>query len=771
MLAADLPGRVVPKPWGYEYCAFDNARAAVWVLHIARGRKTSRHMHERKTTRLIALSPVLCSVGEHLWDLEPLQSVVIGPGVYHQTEVHGNAPQAYSENGSWLLEIEEPSDKEDLVRAEDDYGRAGQPIEAHSVPASGLLSLSREPQSFMGYTFKLETTLGGDPPDATFGFGGVVLGIYRDKTVKLSDYVAQFVRDLGIRKVFSVCGGGSMHLVDSFAELYVACHHEQAAAMAADSYARMNGIGCAMVTTGPGGTNALTGVACAWVDSIPLLMISGQVTRDTRQSAGVRQFGVQETDIVALAKPITKSAVTLTHEDEIRYELERAAYLARSGRPGPVWVDIPLDLQAKRIDPARLSGFTPPLPAPWPQVLEHDVEAAAALLERSKRPVLIAGNGVRLSGAADDLRTLLKRVPMPAVTSWAAADMLAEDPYHIGHCGIFGDRAANFAVQNADLILAIGARLSVPQIGYNSRAFARGAKLIMVDIDAAEINKPSISWRADLGIVADAGSFIRKISERRPAQAAPEWISRCKDWAKRYPVCLPEYASLEEGVNSFYFVDTLSRLLPHDAVVVTDMGTAFTCTFQAAKMRRGQRWTTAAGHAPMGYGLPGAVGAAFATGKRVIAIVGDGGLQMNVQELATIAHHWLPVTIFVLNNGGYLTMKHTQANHFGRRVGTDEKSGLSFPDHLCLADAYLLEYSAILYSDRLAERLRTALGRPGPSICEIFMPEDQPLVPRVSSVKRPDGQIVSKPLEDMFPFLPREEFHAQMTVEPLEVLS
>jgi acetolactate synthase I/II/III large subunit len=768
--ASNYLGRIVPKPWGYEYCAFDNTAAAVWVLHIARGRKTSRHMHRRKVTHLVMLhGEALCAHDDATSILKPLDRLRIGMGEFHQTSVP-SAIEPTSENGAWLLEIEEPSDKTDLVRAEDAYGRAGQPIESHTVPAEGLLALSREPQSFMGYRFQLESTLGGDLPDATFGFGGVTLGIYREKTVKLSDYVAQFVQSLGIRHVFSVSGGGSMHLVDSFRDLYIACHHEQAAAMAAESYARMNGIGCALVTTGPGGTNALTGVACAWVDSIPLLIISGQVTRDTMLSGGVRQMGVQETDIATLAKPITKYAVTVRHEDDIRLELERAVYIARSGRPGPVWVDIPLDLQGKRIDPEKLVGYTPVLPTPWPQALGTQVEVAAKLLAEARRPVLVVGNGVRLSVASENLRTLAQMLRIPVISSWTAADMVADLPNHIGHCGIFGDRAANFAVQNADLVLAVGCRLSVPQIGYNARTFARGAKLVVVDIDAAELAKPSIAGRLDMAIQADAGSFLAALDAKNPPAASIDWLTLCLSWRKLYPVVLPEYAE-QEGVNSFHFIETLCRLLPEDAVVVTDMGTAFTCTFQTAKMRHGQRWSTASGHAPMGYGLPGAVGAAFATGRRVFAIVGDGGLQMNIQELATIAHYRLPITIFVLSNDGYLTIRHMQANHFGRMVGSDAKTDFALPELICIADAYGLEYRAIVHPDNLAERLAPTMADAAPSICEIFMPRDQPLVPRVSSIKRPDGQIASRPLEDMYPFLPRDEFRAQMIVPPVEVLS
>ena len=536
-------------------------------------------------------------------------------------------------------------------------------------------------------------------------------------------------------------------------------------------------MGVGLFTTGPGGTNALTGVACAWVDSIPTLYISGQVTRDTLlDGTGLRQYGIQESDIVTLTKPITKYAVSVTNEKDIRYELEKAAYLAKTGRPGPVWVDIPLDIQSRRINPSELRGFTPPAEVNTlrRKAFASQVETCLSMLRTAKRPVLVCGYGVRLAGAEQEFRELVETLGIPVVSSWTASDLLdTSNPHYVGRSGIFGDRPSNFAVQNADLLLIIGSRMSIPQVGYNYQTYAREARIVMVDMDPAEISKPSL--HVDLGIVADAKLFITEmltcLGKSRHRSAVAEWARRCQEWKVKYPVALPEYRDLVSGVNSFYFVDLLSDKLPADAVVVTDMGTSFTCTMQTFKVKLGQRLTTASGHAPMGYGLPGAIGACFGNGRRkTICVSGDGGLQMNIQELQTMAHFNLPIILFVINNGGYLTIKHMQQNHFGRYVGSETTSGLSCPDMMKVAHAYGIPATRIPDQKTLRHELDNVLAQRGPYICEILMPEDQPLIPRLSSLKKPDGMIISKPLEDLYPFLDRKEFKENMIIPPVEVL-
>lgn len=826
---------IVKKPWGYEYLAFDNGQVAIWILHIARKRKTSMHCHPQKTTGLMVLSgSVACHSVDTTVELATLGAVEIDKGTFHSTEAASASPIfPPSEDGSWLMEIEAPSNKVDLVRTADAYGRQGQAYEGGNniVPYDGEWLQFVLPDKvgettvnrFLGLQFSFRRGHYPSNPEkserdctiAILGYHGepgscnprlqpgrllsntelrqklgeinvadyLFLSVGAEEQVmKLSDYVASFIAHLGVREVFSVSGGGAMHLVDSVGKhaklSYIATHHEQAAAMAAEAYARISrSIGVALVTTGPGGTNAITGVVGAWIDSIPTLFISGQVTSDTlSRGTGLRQFGVQECDIVELVKPITKYAVIVTDENEIRFEMEKAAWIAMSGRPGPVWVDLPLDIQSKQIDPTQLRGFVPPQTANALKVKALDGQASMTLdlVKQAQRPVLIYGYGVRLSRAEEQFVALVRRLAIPVVSSWTASDIIpTEDPNYVGRLGIFGDRAANFAVQNADLLLIMGSRMSIPQVGYNYSTFAREARIIMVDIDPNEIRKASL--HVDLGVEANVADFIDvllpKVAESGETGIPTDWQTRCHDWKQRYPVVLPDYENLETGINSFYFIDQLSKSLDETAVVVTDMGTSFTCTMQAFAIKKGQRLTTSSGHASMGFGLPGAIGACYANNKkRTICISGEGGLQMNIQELQTMVHNKLPITLFVINNGGYLTIKHMQQNHFGRYVGADPSSGVSCPDILKLAQAYGIPARRIENQKDLVAQLPEVLAQDGPYICEIMMPEDQPLIPRSSSLKRPDGQITSKPLEDLFPFLDRAEFMENMIVRPTEIL-
>jgi len=831
----DYEDVIVKKPWGYEYLVFENEHVAIWMLQIVRKRKTSMHCHPRKRTGLILLS------GEarfhHLEGsiaLNRMSAVNIDSSTFHSTEAASLLPiNPVSENGIWVMEIETPPLKEDLCRMSDAYGRAGATYEGAgqmvfqpkdvlrlAEPERGDRSLRRTFQNLtvtvrrgaIGEDRKLSpnalvAVIGRDPsrecanPFMEVGkvcsfqefhentrlenFDGItVLTIEEEeKVVKISDYIVSTIADLGVRHVFAVCGGGAMHLVDSFGGCdrleYVATHHEQAAAMAAEGYARIaGGPGAALFTSGPGGSNAITGVYGAWVDSIPTIFVSGQVTQDTLiGDTGLRQFGIQEGSIVELVRPITKYAVTVTDPDTIRYHMEKACHLAVTGRPGPVWIDVPLDVQNRLIDPENLPGFTPD-ESEQPctdHVLSGLVTECADMLTKAERPVLIFGYGVRLSKAEAALRELVQRLQIPCVSSWTASDITGvADENYVGRSGIMGDRAGNFAVQNADLLLIVGSRMSIPQVGYNYKVFARAAKKIMVDIDEVELKKPSL--RPDLPICADAGQFLRtllaKVETDDLTLSIDHWRARCRQWKTKYPVCLPEYRDNRDKVNSFHFVDLLSEKLGADAAIVTDMGTSFTCTMQTFKTKLGQRVFTSSGFSSLGFGLPGAIGACFARGRRqTILITGDGGLQMNIQELQTVVQNKLPLTIFVLNNQGYLTIKLMQQNHFGRYIGSDPSSGLSCPDILRLAQAYGIDAERIGDQETLDRKLDGVLARTGPYICEIMMPPEQALIPRVSSLKLPDGKIISKPMEDLFPFLDRDEFMENMIVEPVEILN
>ena len=595
--------------------------------------------------------------------------------------------------------------------------------------------------------------------------------------VSVSQYIADFVAGLGTKHVYSVTGGGAMYLNDTLGfhpNFNMICmHHEQSCAMAAEADARVSGrIGVVHVTSGPGGTNAITGICGGWIDSIPMLGISGQASVPTTIGAtGLRQRGVQEVDIVSMIKPVTKYAVMVEAADEIRYHLEKAAYLATSGKPGPVWIDVPTDVQNFFVEPNSLPGFSPDSKP----VVDYDtkVRECLSLIAAAERPVLIPGYGVRLAGAVKEFRELAEKLQFPVVPSWNASDIVASDsPYQVGRCGIFGDRTGNLAVQNSDLLIIVGSRMSIPQTGYNADLFARGAKMIVVDIDEREHEKPSI--RPGVSVVGDAGEFLRALlaASGNYARGAKvqAWLGKCQDWRRRYPVVLDEYRETQDKVNSYHFIERLSDKLPSDSVVVTDMGTSFSCTMQTFATKAGQRLFTSSGLAAMGFGLPGAIGACFANGRqRTICISGDGGLMFNLQELQTLVQFKLPIVIFVLNNEGYLTMKHTQRNYFGRSIGSDAASGVSCPDFVKVAAAFGIPGAHIHNRSELEEGLAAALAAEGPYVCEVHMPEMQALVPRVQNRRAADGRIVPTPIEDLYPYLDRAEFEKEMIIPPIKV--
>lgn len=596
--------------------------------------------------------------------------------------------------------------------------------------------------------------------------------------MKLSDYVIQFIEAQGVKHVFMVPGGGAMHLNDSLGQstalTWVSNLHEQASAMAAETYAKATGnLGVALFTTGPGGTNAITGVAGAWLDSTPCLFISGQVKRpDLKGRSGVRQMGVQEVDIVSAVKAMTKYAKLITDPDSIRYELEKAVYLALSGRPGPVWIDIPLDVQAATVDPSKLKGFRLPPRRRAPANLPQDIAKIVDFIAASERPLILAGNGVRLARAQTAFKSLARELKIPVLLTWLAIDMYGHDEDNlIGKPGTVAPRGVNFALQNADLLLVIGARLDFTITGYAPERLARGAKKVMVDIDPAEIAK--LARYLELGICCDAGDFIAALAGATANTAQPEraaWHRRCLDWKERYPVLLPEHAVNHGKVSTYYLADCLSELLPENAAVVSGSSGAGIEIFQhALRLKRGQRLyhTTALG--AMGYGLPGAIGACLGSERReTILVDGDGGIQLNIQELATIQRLQLPIKIFVLNNDGYSSIRTSQERWFGRQTGADSRSGLTLPDIVPLAEAYGLPAMRIPDQHNLLEQLKRVLDRPGPVVCDVVCRPDEARVPSLSSAQRADGSLYSKPLEDLWPFLPRDEFYANMIVAPMD---
>ncbi len=594
--------------------------------------------------------------------------------------------------------------------------------------------------------------------------------------MRTADYIFRTLADYGVKNVFLVTGGGAMFLDDA-AGLeprikYVCNLHEQACAVAAEGYARISGQpGVICVTTGPGGTNALTGVAGAWLDSVPMLVISGQVKVSTTVAScpdsGLRQLGDQELNIVDVARPITKYAAMVTDPRNIRAELEKAWYICSHGRPGPVWLDIPLNVQSAEIDPETLPGYAAPEPA---GIDAAAVKRIAEKLRTAERPVVIAGRGVRCAGAERLLIETAERLRLPVLTAISGIDLIPSDhPLFFGRPGILGARAANFVMQNSDFMLVIGTRMGLRQTGYAYDTVGRAAYKAMADIDPAELRKPT--FRPDCGIAADAGDFLRALNAEIPE--LPErkpWLDYCREVRAAYPVILPEHRNRSDYVSSYFFPELLAEALPDDAVIVTGNGTAYTSTFQTVPLRRGMRMFANEGCASMGYGLPAAIGAAFAGGGRpVVCLTGDGSLQMNIQELQTLRNYALPVKVFVYNNAGYLSIKITQNSFFnGHLVGSSPESGVILPDLEKIAMAYGLPFFRLRNHTECAAKLPDITGIPGPAVIEVMTDPQEVLGPKAASRKLPDGTMVSAPLEDLAPFLPREEFYRRMLIPPVK---
>jgi len=594
--------------------------------------------------------------------------------------------------------------------------------------------------------------------------------------MRVSDYIAKFIYEHGTKDVFMLSGGGIMHLTDGLAcnkNINVFClHHEQAVSMAIEAYSRSFGkMGVGYFTTGPGATNALTGLAGAWLDSSPCLFISGQVKRkDSVYKAGIsqlRQIGVQEINILPIVQSITKYSAFVDDPNDIRYHLEKAYYLANDKRPGPVWLDIPMDVQGANINPNNLRKFVPEGTSKKNNVA--DFKKVAEYLKSSSRPLILAGQGVRISGAIDALLGFSRQYNIPIVTTFLGIDVInSDDPLYVGRIGIKGDRAGNLAMQNADLLIVIGSSLPIAELGYEYKDFAREAKIVVVDVDSTSHIKKAI--KIDLLLVSDAKKFIEEITSLvKWIPSSGEWLKKCVGWRDKYPVCLPEYSKIKDKVNIYYFIDQLSKKLKNGDFVVTDAGSAFYAGSQAVKIKNGLRYITSGGFATMGYSLPASIGISTGLGnKRVMCITGDGSFQQNIQELQTVVHYKIPVKIFILNNGGYLSIRYTQKKFFKNFIGEGPKSGVSFPDAKKIAKAYGIKFVRIGKNNQLASGLDEVLNYKGPVICEIMSPENQAIIPTVSSEKRKDGSMVSKPLEDMYPFLNRDEFKNEMIIKPIE---
>ena len=601
---------------------------------------------------------------------------------------------------------------------------------------------------------------------------------------RLADYVADFLAAHGVSDVFSVVGGGAMHLNDALGhhdKLHVTYnHHEQACAIAAEAYARLeNRIAAVCVTTGPGGTNALTGVVGGWLDSIPMFIISGQVRYDTTAryalaytGTPLRAMGDQEYDIVKSVEPMTKYAVMIEDPTRIRYCLEKAWHLATTGRPGPVWIDIPVNYQGGYIETDALEGYDPAeddalLPPP---VCDDVIAAVLEKIRHAKRPVFHAGYGIRLSGGYKAFREALEKLNIPIVTYWNAVDLIEDEhPLYCGRAGNMGDRPGNWAIQNADLILAVGTRISIRQVGYNWKTWARAAEVIMVDIDQAEMKKPTL--HVEMPVWADAKDFLTRLAAAAENRvfSGDEWLETCRRWKHDYPAVLPrQWEENGKTANVYAFVRYLSSRLPENSLTAVSNGACCVVGNQAYVIQKGSRMANNSAIASMGYGLPAAIGTCIGGGRRTtICLEGDGSIMMNLQELQTVLTNRLPIKLFLINNSGYQSIRITQTNLFSNhcKVGIGEEShDLSFPQYEKIAAAFGYPYLSAHSNAEMKEVVDKALAMEGVVFCEIFTGTEQVWEPKSSTKRLSDGTLVSPPLEDLAPFLPREELKKNMFI-------
>lgn len=594
--------------------------------------------------------------------------------------------------------------------------------------------------------------------------------------IKVSDYIIKFLEQQHVKHMFMLPGGMAMHIDDSvgYAKTIkpVFMLHEQACTFAAESYARVtNNLGVVCTTCGPAATNTLTGVACSWIESTPLLVLTGQVKRaDMAQDSNLRQLGVQEVDIVDMAKPITKYSKLILNPESIQYELEKAVYLCKEGRPGPVLLDIPVDVQACKVDEATMSHFVPSCEKKY-TINKSDIDEVVARLEKAKRPVFYVGAGVNVAEAANDFRKLAERLNIPVLVHWNGMNLLENShPLFMGHPGAVGQRAANFVLQNADLLITIGTRLALLQTGFNFAGYARNAYHVMVDIDKAELDKPTL--HPNLKIQGDAGNFIRMLLNAKiHVGDFSNWIAKGKEWNIKYPSLNPEWLQNTKYVNSFYFVDELSsQMKTEDIYCGGRAGTCVDAIIQAFNVKKNQKVFVTKGLSSMGNGLPAAIGAAYATGKKIVLVNGDGGFAMNIQELEVIRRDNLPIKMFILDNQGYSTVRNTQTNVFdGHFVGCNAQSGLTIGNIKGVAEAYGIKTFLMKSMGDMKQTISDVLNYDGPALCMVWVDPAQPIVPRQANYKTPEGQMASRPLEDMRPLLSREELESVMAVSKNKV--
>ncbi len=584
----------------------------------------------------------------------------------------------------------------------------------------------------------------------------------------VSDYIFKFLTEKGVDTVFMITGGQAMFLNDAVFRnkklKYICGHHEQTLGMSTDAYGRITGkLGVALVTAGPAAVNIMNGVVGGWVDSAPMMVISGQSALSFvqyQQKTKIRQYGIQGINMKPLVEKVTKYFVTVDDPSLIQYYMQKAYYLALNGRPGPVWIEVPLDIQRMEVPEKLLKEFVPEEIYNIDGSLSLKVKETLEILSKSKRPILFVGQGIRLAKATEEFNKTVKKLQIPVITSRLGIDLIDSDNIlYVGRPGTYGERAAHFAIQNSDLILAVGSRLSTSTVGHNSKEFGKNAKKIVVDIDIEELEKPGVD--IFLKIHSDIKLFLQELlkqSTKYKFSNYNDWVKRCNFWKNKYPVVLPEYKN-EKPINSYYFTKKLSELASNKDMILVDTGSCFHVACQTWKIKKNQRFLTTGGISSMGYWVAG-IGACLANNRgNTIVITGDGSLQFNIQEFATIKYNNLPIKVFIYNNNGYLLIRHTQKNFMeGRLMGESTKNGVWCPDSLKIATAYGIKGVRINSVEEIESKVREVLDFKGPVICDVMTPEWQFLIPRTASYKKPDGTLVAKPYEDMFPFLDRKEF-------------
>jgi acetolactate synthase I/II/III large subunit len=598
------------------------------------------------------------------------------------------------------------------------------------------------------------------------------------KKIRVADVIVDFLINKKVDTIFGLMGGGAMFLNDALALRSnkiktIFNHHEQASSMAAVGYSKMkNGIGAAMFTTGCGSTNAVTGVLDAWQDNLPCIFISGQVkrketSRNIRSKTNLRNFGVQEADIVSIVESITKYSKMINEPNDIYKELEKAYEIATSGCPGPVWLDIPLDVQAAPVAKRKWNIIKDKKTSLFNNKLDADIKKVMNLLKKAKRPILVVGNGLRLAKVEKEFSNLVKDWKVPVVSSYLAIDIFPNThKYHIGTLGTKGNRAANFAIQNSDLVIAFGCRMSVPLTGFEYRTFAREAKICIIDINKAEHKKDTI--RIDSLINQDLALLVPKLPKINFQSKWKDWLKKSIVWKDSWPVCNEYQRDDSNGINLYHFYEIFNKSNNVNSVVVADAGSAGYASAQSIKVNKNQRYVMPGGQMEMGFTLPCSIGVAFADPKKtVFAITGDGSFQLNIQELQTLSHFKPNIKLIIWNNSGYLSIKSTQNRFFdGRKIGAGPESGLTFPETKDIAKAYKLPFKKVSKASNLTGSLEWLKSFHGPAILEVICPPEQEIIPTASSKTLEDGSMVSTPLEDMYPFLDKEEFLENMIVEP-----